>query len=138
MPQLEGTKAHTYPLSYEGVFESYTFFGSLTKTDKENKKRRMKALYRICSKIAKDILDHDYYFVGFYDYEFIDRDSDNGVRKSIRYEFLTLNRHFNDPLTTDERDYWGRTFTERMVYELACHLGAEEYFMYGTPWKAMK
>lgn len=139
MPQLKGTKTHTYPLSYDGIFESSTFFGSLVKTNKENKTRRMRALYRICSRIAADILDHDYYFVGFYDYEFLDSyGEDKGARRTIRYEFITLNRHFHAALTNDERDYWRRAFTERMVYELACHLGAEEYFMYGTPWKGIR
>ncbi len=138
MPQHKRPAFDTKVLDYFGVLESWNFYDYIAKDDVELKRCRVLALYKVCSKFSQETLDRKLYFVGFGEYDFWEElEGIYGQRKIIKCKLTSLNREFEVNLTTGERYYWGKVFTERMVYELACFLGVDEYFTYGTPWKAM-
>ena len=135
MPQLRGTSENMEGLKYQTDLLSWTIYDYLKLTDAEVKKFKVKCLYEMCSELAKDLLGKNYYFVGFAKYNFSKVSSPG--KEQIVCDMVVVGKKFNSKLASEEYNYWGNSFTERMVYELACFLGIEEYFAYGTPWKAM-
>ncbi|KKM19219.1 hypothetical protein LCGC14_1657780, partial [marine sediment metagenome] len=118
MPQLKGTNVNVFPLSREGDFKVFTLEAQLKMDEVDSKKQTIVALNRVCAEFTKEILDHNYYFVGFYDYEFQTVGGAVWKDQTTHYKFMSLNREFKEPnMTNDERHYWGNVFTQRMVHE---------------------
>ena len=129
MPIFKGTPNELKTLRVRGLLRTLEAYQSALMGKEELSAWRVKELREFCNMTASQLVREGRYFIGLAEYKF---EVDEATMEHT-YNLDVIYREFKDALATDESDYWGRVFAERMALELVCFFGLDDYFTLELP-----
>jgi len=133
MPVLKGTSDNFELWKLRAPVYTLSLYDFLRMDENELYTWKTEALQKFCDKIAQKLIRKNGYFIGFASYNFWQVPAQCSFKYKLRGNLAIIHREFKDKLSTDEIDYWGKTFSNRMALELVGFFGLDDYFVTQIP-----